>query len=149
MKKSIKNEIEESTRGIIGLHKSIMKKTETITEEIDVIKKDISKLIKNYDDKKVRITLIRHFCLLSELSGSISFNEMIKVREEFLKYFPEHFKSYLEHLTSRSWKIEWSKCLGCRHFSNLCNLGITPREEHHEGLVIKICPSFIKRKKGM
>jgi hypothetical protein len=131
------------------LHKSIMKKADNLVEEVDFLKKDISKLLKKKHDKKAKISLIRNFCLLSELSGSISFNDMIKVREDFSKKFPEHFKSYLKHLDSRGWEIEWSKCLECRHFSNRCNLGIIPREERHEGLVIKKCPSFTKRKKGI
>ncbi len=149
VKSQVDKELEESIKGIARLHQKIIEKSSNINEEISILRKDIKRLIKDKDEKKIRLKLLTRFCLLSELCGAVDFNEMIKAREMFLQIYPEHFKSYLNHLDKKEWEISWSACLGCLNFTQKCNLGIHPRETREEGKINYYCPSFVPRKKGL
>ncbi len=138
-------ELHEGLKKISWLQKKLISKADNIDDQIAELEKQIKEIkdrATSQPSKDERIQLLARLCLLSELSGAISFGRMIKAREKFREMFPEHFKEYLSHLESASWEITWSGCLGCRHFAGKCALNLTPIETPSpDNRLKRSCPS--------
>ncbi len=149
MKKSIEEEVEDALHKLPSLHQKIIKKTQGIEEEIELLQKEINKLLKQKTpNSSTQTELIPRLCLLSELCSAISFEKMIEARELFLETYPDHFKCYLEQQNNKVWEVQWSGCLNCTHFLDRCNLNLRPREKKEKGRVEMDCPSYKPRRRS-
>jgi len=143
------DELHEALKKIHYLQKKLSSKQVGLDEQITDLEDQIEQLsakATSQPTKEERIQLLARLCLLSELSGAVSFDGLIKAREKFLDMFPEHFGEYLAHLDTASWEITWSGCLGCLHFAGKCALNITPIEmPSSDDKLRRICPSREKK----
>ncbi len=151
---NIEEELMEGWKKTNAIEQELAEEYNDPEEQIEKLKNELDKLISKFlssdkktDNKKsLRIEILAHFCLLSELLSALDFDRMIEIREEFMDLLPNHFKYYLSHLESLSWHISWSGCLSCRHFSGSCNLNLKPHESSEdEHLAGKTCSFWVRR----
>lgn len=146
---SIKQELTKAWEKAVLLQQELANQAAELKKQKALVEKEIDELAKGFkkeSSRSLRLKLLTRLCLLSELSSAVDFDSLIEAREKFKKLLPRHFDYYLSHLETMKWRVSWSGCLECRHFSGQCALNLTPVEAPDESnRLAKFCPQKEKR----
>ena len=144
----IEKELAEGLKMVLKIQRDLTDE-DSLEERLVFLEEKITAFAKKLEGEPqsdVRLELLAHLCLLSELASGAGFDRLIDAREKFQDLLPDHFSHYLSHLEQSTWFISWSGCLDCRHFSNRCNLNLSPQEDPNDiHRLQKVCSSHVKR----
>jgi hypothetical protein len=132
----------ESWKHIPKLQRLATSKARTLEEQAQWLHIYIDeRLAGNEMGQEAREEMLAALSLQSEIYSLLDFDKMIDAREKFQSLFPEHFAEYLRGLESLSWQITWPGCLECSHFTERCELGLSPSSIAGDHVSVKTCSS--------